>query len=357
MEPNLCAAERPHQRRGREACEHPGVRLYEDVAEQYAEFAESARGSSPCFEEWALGVSADEDLLALLRSLPPLKQQPNLVFAAARWHGVPAPSSYAAFRRGLLDRWDAVRGTVLARSTQTNETGRLATLLPAFTEIGARSGRPLALLEVGASAGLCLLPDRYGYRWRTSDGVVTLPPPGDGPVLDCSVSGPAPLPDRLPNLAWRAGIDLAPVDVRDDDAVAWLQTLVWPEQEARRARLAAAVAVARRDPPRLVRGDLLTTLPALLAEVPEGLTTVVFHSAVAVYLEPADRERFTSLMSGLVGAGDCSWVSNEAPEVLPGVTATGPPVPSGASTFVLGVDGRARAWTHGHGASMTWLTG
>ena len=97
--------------------------------------------------------------------------------------------------------------------------------------------------------------------------------------------------------------------------------------------------------------------PVPLAEVPEGLSAVVFHSAVAAYLEPADRGRFVSLMSGLVRADVCSWVSNEAPEVLPGVAASGPPVPSGAATFVLGVDGRARAWTHGHGSSLTWLAG
>ncbi len=82
---------------------------------------------------------------------------------------------------------------------------------------------------------------------------------------------------------------------------------------------------------------------------------MVFHSAVIAYLEPADRERFVALMTSLVGARRCHWVSNEAPQVLPSVTATGPDVPDGLATFVLGVDGRARAWTHGHGASMTVL--
>jgi hypothetical protein len=334
------------------------VRLYGEVAEQYAEFAASARGESPCFEEWALGIAGDEELIALVGSLPPVKQQPNLVFAAARWIGVPAPAPYAELRRGLLGRWEEVRATVLARSTQTNEAGRLATLLPAFTEIATRRGRPLALLEVGASAGLCLLPERYGYRWLTEAGMVELPRPGPAaPLLTCEVTGPAPLPEGPPAVGWRAGIDLAPVDVRDEDAVAWLENLVWPEQEERRARLAAAVAVARRDPPRVVRGDLLTTLASLLEEVPEQLTTVVFHSAVVAYLQPSDRTRFAELMTRLVRDGRCSWVSNEAPEVLPGVAGTGPPVPPETPTFVLGVDGRARAWTHGHGSSMRWLAG
>ena len=331
------------------------MRLFADLVEQYADFAARTRGESPCFEEWSLGVTADEEVLALLGSLPPVKQQPNLVFAAARWNGVPAPAPYAVFRDELLARWEPVRATVLARSTQTNEVGRLATLLPALAEVEARAGRPLALLEVGASAGLCLLPDRFGYRWLTRHGPVDLAPPQAAPTLECRVTGPALLPDRVPDIGWRAGIDLAPLDVRDDDAAAWLATLVWPEQEHRRARLTGAVQVARRHPPRLVRGDLLSGLPALLEEVPDGVTPVVFHSAVAAYLEPSDRRRFETLMSGLVRRGECHWVSNEDAQVLPGLTATGPPVPPGLGPFVLAVDGRARAWTHPHGASMTWV--
>lgn len=332
------------------------MRLFEDLVEQYADFAAHARDESPCFEEWSLGVTTDEELLALLGSLPPVKQQPNLVFAAARWNGVPAPAPYEVFRAEVLGRWEPVRATVLARCTQTNEVGRLATLLPFLAEVGAPTGRPLALVEVGASAGLCLLPDRFGYRWRAGTDVVDLAPPEPAaPTLECRVTGPVPLPSRVPEVGWRAGIDLAPLDVRDGDAVAWLETLVWPEQAQRRARLRDALGVARRHPPRLVRGDLLTGLPALLEEVPDGLTPVVFHSAVVAYLEPPDRQRFTALMTGLVRQGACSWVSNEGVGVLPGLTATGPPVPPGLSTFVLAVDGWARAWTHPHGASMTGL--
>src|SRR5690606_34692915 len=112
---------------------------------------------SPCFEEWALGVVGDAEVLAWLGTLPPIKRQPNLVFAAARWHGAPAPAPYAGLRRVLLEREAEVRATVLSRATQTNEVGRLATLAPV---LGLVEG-PLALVEVGASAGLSLFPDRY----------------------------------------------------------------------------------------------------------------------------------------------------------------------------------------------------
>ncbi len=326
------------------------MELYTDVAGQYADFAAHARTESPCFEQWALGVLDDPEVLTWIESLPTLKQQPNLVFAAARWHGVAAPGPYAGLREALLDDDGSIRATILARATQTNEVGRLATLVPAFAAVA--DGAPVALLEVGASAGLCLYPDRYRYEWQTDAGPVSA---GDGPVLACTVTGGVPLPERPVAVAWRGGIDLNPLDVGDDDAMRWLQTLVWPGQDHRRQRLADAVEVARREPPELVAGNLLDHLPALVERAGEHGPVVVFHSAVIAYLEPEDRARFHQMMTGLVERGSCHWVSNEGEQVLPLVSATGPTPPRGTPTFVLGIDGRAVAWTHGHGRSLTWF--
>ncbi len=317
--------------------------------QEYLDFAERQVDDSACFRAWALGVAEDPEVLALLEDLPPVKRQPNLVFAAARWHGAP-PGPYDGLRTLLLGNWDRVRATVLARATQTNEVGRCATLLPVLAGLAG----PLALLEVGCSAGLTLLPDRYSYRWTHEDGRVTSLHPVDGPspvVLECAVHGCAPLPERMPEVVWRAGLDLHPLDVRDEDATAWLQMLVWPEHEDRRARLAAAVRLARADPPRLVRGDLLRDLDALLAEVPAGATPVVFHSAVAAYLPPGDRDRLVDLLLSVRG----HWVSNEGPAVLPRVSPPPVPRPTGVGTaFLLGLDGRGVAWAQGHGRQLWW---
>ena len=321
---------------------------YADVVSQYVEFAAHAAAESPCFEEWSLGVVDDPEVVAWLSSLPPLKQQPNLVFAAARWHGVPAPGPYDGLRSALLADDGTIRATILTRATQTNEVGRLATLVPAVSVLDG--GGPVALLEVGASAGLCLFPDRWGYAWQTEAGLVQV---GPEPRLPCVVAGPAPLPERPPLVSWRGGIDLNPLDVRDEDAMAWLQVLVYPEHDDRRTRLAHAVDVARGDPPRIVRGDLLEGLPALVAEAANHAPVVVFHSAVIAYLAEADRQRFHRMMTGLVEEGACHWVSNEGANVLPEVTATGPrPDPL---SFVLGIDGTSAAFTHGHGRTLTWL--
>lgn len=327
--------------------------VYGDLVGQYLDFARHAGPDSPCFAAWATAVAQDPEVLALLATLPPGKAQPNLVFAAGRWHGVPAPGPYDGLRRALLgadDRAAAIRATILHRATQTNEVGRLATLVPAFATLGI--DEPVALLEVGASAGLVLYPDRWSYAWETAEGVVTV---GTGRTLRCRVSGPAPLPAEPPRVAWRGGVDLSPLDVADPDATAWLTNLVWPEQEERREQLGHAIALARAEPPDLRRGDLLEELPGLVAEAAAHGPVVVFHTAVIAYLTDPERVRFHDLMTALVSEGACRWVSNEAKRVLPRVTATGPAVPEELATFVLGVDGRAVAWTHGHGRTMTWL--
>jgi hypothetical protein len=326
------------------------VEPYAGVAAQYLEFAAHCEGESPCFVEWALGVAADEEVLARIDELPGLKKQPNIVFAAARWHGVSAPGPYAGLRDALLGDDGPIRATILTRSTQTNEVGRLATLLPAFASV-VPSG-PVALIEAGASAGLNLFPDRWGYAWSTPSGVVEL---GPAPHLACDVTGPAPLPTALPEVAWRGGVDLNPLEVTDPEAMRWLETLVWPEGEDRRVRLRHAIDVATTDPPRLVRGDLLAELPALVAEASTYGTVLVFHSAVAAYLPLEQRAELQLLMRDLVADGRCHWVSNEAPNVLPDVTATAPEAERHARHFVLGVDGRMVGRTHGHGQYLHWL--
>jgi hypothetical protein len=137
----------------------------------------------------------------------------------------------------------------------------------------------------------------------------------------------------------------------------WLETLVWPGQDDRLARLRHGAEVARRDPPRIVRGHLLDELPALVEAAAAHGTVVVFHSAVAAYLTVEDRARFQRLMTRLVDDGACHWVSNEAPGVFPELVARGPEAARTAHHFVLALDGEVRALTHGHGSYLQWLAG
>jgi hypothetical protein len=324
----------------------PAVR----TAENYRAFAAEAKGRSPQYEALAHAVADDHVLLRFLDSLPKPKRQPNLLFGAARYLLGEAPD-IAALRDLLARRGADLAAVMMARRTQTNEPARCATLLPALAQLPP----PLALIEVGASAGLTLLPDRYSYDYSCASGrhrVAGLDPAA--PTMRCAVRGPAPLPGQVPEIVWRAGLDLNPLDVTRDDDVHWLTCLVWPGEGDRAERLAGAVATARRDPPTVHRGDLLTDLPALAAQAPADATLVVFHSAVLAYVPAADRPRFASTVGGLGAA----WLSNEGPGVVPNVPLTGEQISQAhqGAAFVLARDGRTPlALAEGHGAWVHWL--
>ncbi|MER7770781.1 DUF2332 domain-containing protein [Kitasatospora sp. NPDC096140] len=332
--------------------------MHSDTGDLYRGFAErEARGNSAVYQDLAERVAEDRQVRALLDGLPAAKRQPNLLFGAVRHLGGPVTEGWPAFRAWVTAHWDEASATMLERRTQTNESGRCATLLPLLATLP----QPLALIEVGASAGLCLYPDRYRYRYLPADGAGGAPVAEFGaaasPVtLDCAVSGPVPLPatlrERLPEVVWRAGIDLDPLDVRAEEDVRWLESLVWPEQTHRLDRLRGAVRVARAEPPLLVRGDLNATIRELVAQVPTGATPVVFHSAVLAYLSPEAREEFATTVRELPG----HWISNEAVSVLPAVARRLPrPAPPGSGLFALALDERPVAFTGPHGQSLDWF--
>jgi hypothetical protein len=312
------------------------------VARLYERFGTvEARDVSPVYEALALGVAGDSAVRDLIAELPAPKRQPNLVFSASLHLGAPV-NDYGRWRDWLLRRWDRVRPVILERSIQTNEAARCATLLPALTAIDG----PIALLEVGASAGLCLYPDRYSYAYTGPSGTARRDPDsGPSPVvLECELRG-AEAPQRLPRIAWRAGVDRNPLDATDADTRAWLESLVWPGNEDRRERIARAAAIAAEDPPRLVAADLNEVLPDLAATAPADAHLVVFHSAALVYLSTEERARFRRTVEEL----DCTWVSNEGAAVFPDIAARLPEGVDADGRFVLAVDGVPTALTSPHG--------
>jgi hypothetical protein len=325
------------------------------IAEEYRMFAREARGRSPAYQALAESAAGDAALVSFVASLPDAKRQPNLLFAAARYLlGGPA---------GLTQLRDLVSGSraeltevILSHRTQTNEPARCATLLPALAQLR----QPLALIEVGASAGLTLLVDHYSYDYAGHRLAGRDP---QAPTLRCEPRGPVPLPAALPEVVWRAGLDLNPLDVNDADDMRWLSCLVWPGEGDREERLALAIASARRDPPAVHRGDLLTDLPGLAAQAPADATLVVYHTSVLAYVAPGERWRFFTAVADL----DAVWLSNEVPGLVPqsgggASRARGREEQSIASTAreegaaLLIRDGRTPlAHTDPHGTWLRWL--
>jgi hypothetical protein len=281
----------------------------------------------------------------MLAELPRAKQQPNLLLAAVR-AVCGTPRGWAQFRACVLERRDEVVAVLLARRTQTNEPARCATLLPLLATLP----QPLALLEVGAAAGLCLLPDRYAYDYGGHYVAPRAPVTSAPPEFSCRASPSTPLPKHGVDVAWRAGLDLEPIDVYDPGQVSWLETLVWPGEGTRLERLRAALEAARADPPLMVRGDLRRDLPALAAQAPPDATLVVFHTAVLAYVDDAtDRAAFADTVRAL----DAVWVANEGLGLIPPTTPP-PPNPCPSRQFLLLQDERPVAWTDPHGTAIDW---
>jgi hypothetical protein len=120
-------------------CHDPGM----TTAATYAEFAaRETHGVSPAYERLSVAVSRDDEVLALLSTLPPAKRQPNLLFGVIRFLGGPVEDP-AAVHDYTVTNWPAIEAEMRARATQTNEAGRCAILLPVLAALP----QPLALLD------------------------------------------------------------------------------------------------------------------------------------------------------------------------------------------------------------------
>ena len=359
-----------------------------DVVRRYERFAlHEAPGRSALYEEWALGVASTPEVCRVLARIPPTRRQPPLVFAVARLLGAPL-ASWEIVHEWMLQHADALVAECSRRGVQTNEPQRCAALLPALSLIEG----PIALLEVGASAGLCLFPDRYSYRYRDADGGLLVrvdpaaaadpsaeleptatadpsseldpgPSPDDTPnadalvVLDCELRGPVP-PLRLPEIVWRAGIDLQPVDARDPAGRAWITGLVWPGETGRAERITRALNVVAGEleaagpgtAPLVREGDAAELLAKLAAEAPSGATLVVTTPGVLAHVPWAARLRIIETATALPG----HWITLDNPGLH---EAWHPPIdlddwPAGG--FALAIDGIPVAAVDPLGSWVAW---
>jgi hypothetical protein len=282
----------------------------------------------PMYQRIVLAAAEDEDLLALMEQAPERQRRPNLILAAVhdlllagdddalgRWYPTvnggatpPASDVFPAFRAFVDSHHDAVVAMLRTRSTQTNESNRSCLWRAAIPAVGATVDAPIALLELGASAGLNLCFDRYTYDFdRNSDDA----------LMQCTIRSGSPPVDRpIPQISARAGLDVHPIDVGDDVEVRWLKACVWPEHLERHRRFDAAVAIAREDPPRLVHGDLVDDLEAVVATLPLDAHVVVINSWVLTYLERDRRVELESRLGAIGADRPVTWLTAEAPTVV-----------------------------------------
>ena len=248
--------------------------------------------------------------------------------------------------RGVLEaNRDWLVRFVAEQPIQTNEVQRCWGLLPGF--LAAAEGRPMDLVELGPSGGLNLFWDRYFYRY----GDETWGDPAAGLELAGHAEGgpPAQLFGTDVEVGQRIGIDRRPVDVTTDHGARLLEAFVWADQTDRLERVRRAVEIARRDPPRLLDGDYVEVLPALLAKRDLGRLTVVYHSVSTVYLRAEERERLEEILEEEGSRGSLARISYEVDRDTP--TFHG---------FALDLDlwpgGQTRlARLDGHANSLEWV--
>ena len=315
------------------------------IGARYRRFAEvEAPGRSALYADWAAGVASDTEVREVLARIPETHRQPPLVFAVTRLLGAPE-SDYRAWAEWLAAHAAVVVAECSARSIQTNEPLRCAALLPALSLVDG----PIALLEVGASAGLCLYPDRYSYRYATDDGIVALDPAAgvSAVVLESTLVGAPPL--RMPEIVWRAGIDLHPRDARDPDDRRWITGLAWPGETGRAERITAALDIAAAEPALMAAGDASGLLAEIAALAPRDATLVVTTPGVLAHVPRRDR---AAMITAARAAG--RWVTIDEPGLHDGWTAVPEPWPG---RFALGLDGEIVASVDPLGASVEWLRG
>lgn len=314
------------------------------LAERFRQLAVSSLPRAPLNAALSSVIARHRDLYGLLGHAPETQQSPVLLLAAIHdqvlatatdgdvrvanpdlrdWYPTVAdtprdaddPELERALRDFVAERAATISGLVASRHTQTNEVGRCALFLHPLRLLEREMG-PLGRLDVGASAGLTLLLDRYVYRFDDGPTIRGSQVASPELLITCSSRGGSPLPDgelAVPEMSAVLGIDATPVDVSDRERARWLEACCWPDQTDRIERLRAAIDIARRHPPEILRGDAVDRLVDGIERVAASGHPVVTTSWALSYLTASRRQEFVDRLDQVGGRRDLSFVFAESP--------------------------------------------
>ena len=346
----------------------------EGLAWLWNSFAQNeAADYSPLYAAIGRAVANDRDVLGLVAEAPPPSHLPIMLLAAVHdlvlgglkhplaevYAGRSSDDPVPLFRDVCLTYRDAILATMTQRHVQTNECGRSALIALALDAATEKYGPVDALVDVGASAGLNLLFDRYRLDYGHL-GVLGDP---DSPVVArCEVRSRSTIPAALPSVPVRLGLDREPVDITDEEDARWLLACVRPDTD-RLSRAREAIALAAKDPPPVVRGEMIADLPAVIAGIDGDGLVCVLTSWAAGYLLPADRGRFVAMLEGVAARRPIAWICLESAGVM---RHDDPPPPRShfdIEPSILAMAGfgavadraRALAFVHPHGSVIEWI--
>ncbi|MGJ8635101.1 MAG: DUF2332 domain-containing protein [Luteolibacter sp.] len=347
--------------------------------QRFLRFAESeCLGSSELYYHLSLAVAEDKGLLGIAESSGTGQPIPNLFFGAVHFLLASDPEqpltkyypslavtsvgnpedAFPAFRSFVLSQREEITELLARRLVQTNEVRRSAYLFPSITYATRYfQGRPLALVEIGTSAGLNLLWDKYSYSYGDletlgdAESPVLISSDFRGAIPDC-------LYEPFPEISHRIGLDLNIVDTRDSDEAAWLRALVWPEHRERRAILDASMQHRSGVELDLREGNGFSMITDLVSEIPERSVVCIYHTHVANQISPETQEMFLSELAELGRDRDLIHIFNN---IHPNLYSPTDSLDLSAFNLYLsiykngGAKGVPLATTDGHAKWFDWL--
>jgi len=205
--------------------------------------------------------------------------------------------AFPHFRDFYIENQAALMPLLKTRRVQTNEVRRSAFLFPAFSYVSKLvKGKPIALLEIGPSAGFNLNWDKYAYVYN---GIIHRGNTQSRVKLACTLKGSKnpPIPEVFPQVASRLGLELSPVSLDNAEERYWLQALIWPEHVDRIELLRRAIKVWEEQPQTMIAGDATKTLPKAIFEIEKRHPVVVYSSLALYQFSAQQKDSFYKILS------------------------------------------------------------
>ncbi|MGV2941265.1 DUF2332 domain-containing protein [Mesobacillus sp. LC4] len=284
--------------------------MTEGLAMKFKRFAvHECNGSSPLYEFLSLKIAEDNTMLDLAGKAREGQPVPNLYFGAVhyllmRGYNHPLAGFYPSLTEKPIPAEEAfpffvdfcrtysveIIELIKSKIVQTNEVRRCSYLYPIFSRISHLTQKPLALIEIGTSAGLQLFVDKYSYTYGTVENFGS----SHSEVhLRSEVRGDKSILDPLHHfdVATRTGVDLHINDVRNPEDYLWLKALIWPEHFERRKLFEKAASYVSNQTLRLIEGDGVEMLRSLASDIPGDQVICVFHTHVANQMSVDTKEK------------------------------------------------------------------
>jgi hypothetical protein len=258
------------------------------------------KGSSELYEFLSLKISEDDELLELCFKAQNGQPVPNLLFGAVHYlllkgkehqlkeyyPSVTKPprkiddETFVCFKDFCNVYSEEIVPILKNKLVQTNEVRRCAYLYPIFSLIYSKLEKPLSLIEIGTSAGLQLLWDKYSYSYGTDE---IYGDKNSSVHITSELKGkniPSFLP-KSPPVASKIGLDLHISDLRNSEDYLWLKSLIWTEHQERLDLFESAARCFKENPVELIEGDGVTLLADVVETLPKDTAICIFHTHVA----------------------------------------------------------------------------